>query len=126
MSEALAYREEHGFLAHWRGVDGIYREGFEDTEEKIIIKFSKFEDFCPLLEQPRKVRHKDYWPNLNIEDCYNGDPILPIEVPVIGDRWHDLYKATDAAIRASGDYHHIFIEEYWLDPYGYIDVRLGS
>lgn len=56
----------------------------------------------------------------------NGDPILPIEVPVIGDRWHDLYKATDAAIRASGDYHHIFIEEYWLDPYGYIDVRLGS
>ena len=45
-----------------------------------------------------QVAYKDHW----------GDRAVFEEIT--GDRWVDLYAAADAAIRASGDDHHIFIE----------------
>jgi hypothetical protein len=47
-----------------------------------------------------EVHYKDHW----------GEQ--PVSVPVLGATWADLYAAADAAIRASGDLHHIFIEQF--------------
>lgn len=38
-----------------------------------------------------------------------------VRVPVNGNTWMDLWKAADAAIRQSGDDHHIFIEGFSQD-----------
>lgn len=47
-----------------------------------------------------QVAYKDHW----------GDE--PVFEEITGDRWVDLYAAADAAIRRSGDGHHIFIEQF--------------
>lgn len=39
----------------------------------------------------------------------------PVRVKFEGTRWADLFAAADAAIRASGDDHHIFIEQFQVD-----------
>ena len=121
-----AHREEHGFLAHW-GVTEVH--GHE---------FNSFEDWCPMLPLYNlKVILSYYWPNYGLfplipsDDGRNAlpthkEPVPPIEVPVVGDTWHDLYKSTDAAVRISGDHHHIFIEGYTLNDEGNLVIEMGS
>ncbi len=52
------------------------------------------------FEGALQVVYKDHW----------GDQ--PVVEEINGPRWVDLYAAADAAIRRSGDDHHIFIEAF--------------
>jgi len=56
-----------------------------------------------------KVVHKNHW----------GKTAVAVEIE--GDRWGDLYKAADAAIKLSGDTHHSFIEGFGTE-----DVAKGN
>lgn len=49
----------------------------------------------------REISYKDHW---------GEDAVVE---PILGDTWADLYRAADAAIRRSGDDHHIFIEHFY-------------
>ena len=51
------------------------------------------------FEGATKVHYKDHW----------GKPVTK---EIIGSTWTALYVAGDAAIRDSGDNHHIFIEQF--------------
>jgi hypothetical protein len=46
--------------------------------------------------------------------------------PVQGTTWADLYRAADAAIRDSGDDHHIFIEHFELKNGNELHLVTGS
>ncbi len=46
--------------------------------------------------------------------------------PVQGTTWADLYRAADAAIRDSGDDHHIFIEHFKLKNGNELHLSTGS
>jgi hypothetical protein len=46
--------------------------------------------------------------------------------PVQGGAWADLYRAADAAIRDSGDDHHIFIERFTLKNGNELHLTTGS
>ena len=50
----------------------------------------------------RTVTHKDHWGMTE-----DGEEIGPVVVPVIGNTWAALYVAANAAIRDSGDSHHV-------------------
>lgn len=52
----------------------------------------------------QQIAYKDHWGQ---ETVFRG---------IDGDRWVDLYRAADSAIRASGDDHHIFIERFIPNP----------
>ena len=52
-----------------------------------------------------QLAYRDHWGN-------NG----PVFVEVKGNTWVDLYEAADEAIRASGDEHHVYIEEFRVNP----------
>lgn len=47
-----------------------------------------------------QVAYRDHW----------GDK--PVFAEIKGDTWIDLYRAADECIRASGDDHHVFIEQF--------------
>jgi hypothetical protein len=51
-----------------------------------------------------------------------------VEVPIGGDTWLDLYRASNEAIERSNDHHHIFIERFdWSeDNPGYLELVTGS
>jgi hypothetical protein len=49
----------------------------------------------------REISYKDHW---------GKDAVCE---PIMGPTWGDLYRAADAAIRKSGDDHHIFIEHFY-------------
>jgi hypothetical protein len=51
-------------------------------------------------EAVKSVTYRDHW----------GDQ--PVVVPVNGLTWAALFVAADAAIRDSGDQHHVFIEQF--------------
>lgn len=46
--------------------------------------------------------------------------------PVQGTTWGDIYRAADQAIRASGDDHHIFIEDFELRNGNELHLTTGS
>ena len=52
-----------------------------------------------------QLAYHDHWGN-------NG----PVFVEIKGGTWADLYEAADQAIRLSGDEHHIFIENFRVNP----------
>ena len=51
-----------------------------------------------------------------------------VVVPIDGRDWNALYRASDAAIRDSGDEHHCFIESFSLieGRPGYLQLHTGS
>lgn len=51
-----------------------------------------------------QLAYRDHW----------GDAAVFEEIK--GTTWADLYRAADAAIRRSGDDHHIFIESFVVNP----------
>jgi hypothetical protein len=50
----------------------------------------------------------------------------PVVAEIEGNTWLDLWRAADAAIRKSGDMHHIFIEGFELNKYGQLELTTGS
>jgi len=60
------------------------------------------------LEQPpfpgaQQLAYRDHW----------GEPQF---VEIKGETWADLYRAADRAIQGSGDSHHVFIEQFTVNP----------
>jgi len=53
------------------------------------------------------VTYKDHW-----GETENGEDIGPVVVKVNGFTWASLYVAANAAIRDSGDKHHVFVEGF--------------
>lgn len=53
-----------------------------------------------------------------------GDEEVVVTIP--GPTWGDLYKAADAAITASGDEHHCFIEGFEVRSDGRLYLSTGS
>jgi hypothetical protein len=53
------------------------------------------------------VTYKDHW-----GETEDGEDIGTVVVPINGNTWASLYVAANAAISASGDAHHIFIEDF--------------
>lgn len=51
-----------------------------------------------------QIAYKDHWGK------------GPVFAEVRGNTWADLYKAADECIRASGDEHHVFIEQFTANP----------
>jgi len=47
-------------------------------------------------------------------------------VPVQGDTYLDLYRAADEAIKLSGDQHHVFIEDVFVNDDGELELSTGS
>lgn len=59
------------------------------------------------FEGVKTVTYKDHWGTTE-----DGEEIGPVVVPVNGNTWAALYVAGNAAIRDSGDSHHVFIEQF--------------
>ena len=66
---------------------------------------------------------KSVWSIYEVEDLEekfseSGEAVVVsyegVEVPVEGDRYLDLYIASDKAIWESGDHHHVYIEGFEL------------
>lgn len=70
-------------------------------------------------EHPDKGAHtlvyEEHWGNVG-----------PVEVPIEGPTWADLYRAADRAIGLSGDQHHVFIEAFKLGTTGVLKLSTGS
>jgi hypothetical protein len=51
----------------------------------------------------------------------------PVEVPINGNTWVDLWRAAETAIKQSGDTHHVFIEAFipGVKP-GFLVLSTGS
>lgn len=64
------------------------------------------------MHEVKDMRTPHPWPDHNIvsysQHWGNGE----VKVSIDGPLWTDLWKAADAAIRMSGDNHHIFIEDF--------------
>ena len=53
------------------------------------------------------VTYKDHW-----GETEDGEDVGPVVVKINGSTWASLYVAANAAIRDSGDTHHVFIEGF--------------
>ena len=49
-----------------------------------------------------------------------------VRVPINGPTVKDFWAAAEAAINASGDGHHIFIEAFEVNPFGELELYTGS
>jgi hypothetical protein len=109
IEQALAnsyQRESQLFDARSSYYHGVAeQEGF-DSNWSIYTVGSMFENHP--YEGVKELVYKTVTSHLNWTD-------VEIRVPVEGCRWLDLWRAADAAIRQSGDCHHIFIEEFQQD-----------
>lgn len=58
---------------------------------------------CPKWDEKsdiKYIRYSDHWGPM-------GEVVIPVSSP---STWLDVYFACDAAIRYSGDHHHVFVE----------------
>lgn len=90
-----------------------------------------FENKMELYSEVRQVEGLSaIWSIYEVEDLYAPHPFIAAQQiaykdhwgekaifkGIDGDRWVDLYRAADAAIRESGDEHHVFIEHFITNP----------
>lgn len=68
---------------------------------------------------------KAIWSKYDVEltDVHQYGPVkrmkyLETTTEILGSTWTDLYSAADDLIRGSGDNHHIYVEDFELDPTG--------
>lgn len=97
-----------------RGFAGAYAQEREDFDRKTDL----------FDEAKAECRFTSIWSIYEIEDLYAQHPYTgaksllykdhwgdkPVSVPLVGNRWIDLWIASDHLIKESGDEHHIFIE----------------
>jgi hypothetical protein len=99
-----------------RGLAGAYAQESADFDRK-----------HDLFDEARtELGCKSIWSVYDVEDLSTEHPFAgakeilykdhwggkPVRVPLIGQRWLDLYIAADHAIAQSGDEHHIYIEHF--------------
>ena len=123
---SLVERMTHSMIK----IDDVQRiiEGFEQglasAYEQDHAAFDRKHDYYSSVQSEMKFR--TLWSIYELEDFYTEHPFNgcdtviyaehwgegPVEVKIEGDRWIDLWAAADAAIRQSGDGHHVFIEAF--------------
>jgi hypothetical protein len=86
----------------------------EQHDLKSIWSMDNYDFAAKIEPKPVRVLYKNHW-----------GP-APISVEVKGDTWLDLWLAADAAIRYSGDDHHIFIEGLRHLGDGMYELSTGS
>lgn len=89
--------------------------------------FKERSDLCDNVKA--ECRFKSIWSIYEVEDFYAPHPYTgakvlaykdhwgdkPVSAAIPGNRWIDLWRAADECIRASGDSHHAFIEQFRTD-----------
>lgn len=103
-----------------QGFETALKDAYEQDHSAFDRKFSYFND----VQTEMKLR--SVWSVYEIEDFYTEHPYKGattvvydqhwggevVEEPIEGPLWIDLYRAADAAIKRSGDEHHVFIEQF--------------
>ena len=102
------------------GLDQDLADAYAQDNDAFTRKMDHYGDVQTL------EKFKAIWSIYEVEDLYSEHPFTgadtivyenhwgagPIRVKFEGTRWADLYAAADAAIRTSGDLHHLFIEQF--------------
>lgn len=105
-----------------------FEAGLKDAYEQDSSAFDRKMDHYSDIQSENKLRA--IWSMFEVSDLRTPHPFTgatavvysdhwgpgPVRAPIEGALWVDLFRAADAAIRASGDDHHIFIEQ--LRPSG--------
>ena len=117
------------------------RKGMKAVYEQESVQWRRQQDYFESVQSELKCR--SVWSlfdhdvnDFYAEHAYKGAKVLkyvdhwgkPVEVPLAGNRWVDLYIAADYLIKESGDEHHIFIEQFAAkeeDP-SVLFLRTGS
>jgi len=104
-----AFDQKHAQYRHWQEHHGL----------KSIWSLYQVESMTQLHDygDAEYVVYDEHWGN-------GGEVVRRIE----GHDWLSLYRAADAAIRASGDGHHCFIEAFTpiADKPGHLRLHTGS
>jgi hypothetical protein len=107
---------------------GAYRQEEQDFDRKMAYytRFkaeNKLKAVWSMYEIEEHGFLKDHPYTSDAFVCYQGQ-----RVPVSGSTWGDIYRAADAAIQASGDTHHCFIESFTAvgDRPGHLRLGTGS
>lgn len=101
-----------------------FEAALKDAYQQDNDAFDRKHDLFRDVQTEMKLR--SIWSIYEIEDFYSDHPWpdathvvydqhwgeKDITVPILGPRWVDLWVSADAAIRASGDGHHVFIESF--------------
>ena len=117
------------------------RKGMKGVYEQESTQWRRQQDYFESVQSELKCRSVWSLFDHDVEDfytehTYKGAKVLkykdtwgkPVEVPLAGNRWVDLYIAADYLIKESGDDHHIFIEQFAAkeeDP-SVLFLRTGS
>ena len=117
------------------------RKGMKAVYEQESAQWRCQQDYFESVQ--RELKCRSVWSlfdhdvdDFYTEHAYAGATVLkyedswgkPVEVPLAGNRWVDLYIAADYLIKESGDEHHIFIERFAAkeeDP-SVLFLRTGS
>jgi hypothetical protein len=101
-----------------------FEQGLKSAYEQDHTAFDRKHDYYSEAGSEMKLR--SVWSIYEVEDLYADHPYKgatelyygdhwgeeSVVEEIKGSRWIDLWAAADAAIRASGDEHHIFIERF--------------
>lgn len=90
-------------------------------------------------EVAKRLGLNSFWSDYSVDDLSAPHPFTRfsnlvysehwggkrVSVPILGPTWEDIYVAADKCIEASGDRHHIFIEEFGIRD-GELELLTGS
>jgi len=81
--------------------DSHYNEISDKNDFKTIWSVHEVSDLnAPFAGAATKLAYRDHW------------GASEVVVPINGNTWVDLWRAAEAAIKQSGDTHHVFIEAF--------------
>jgi hypothetical protein len=115
-----------GIIARFRKAIALMDEGLSDAYKQDDLAEGRKSNHYD--EVANEHGFKTIWSMNEVEDLrnpfagsathvvYAGYQNPPIAFPINGNTWVDLWRAAEMAIKASGDNHHIFIEDFIPDP----------
>lgn len=103
------FERKHEQYSHWRDHYGLKTSWSIFSVDNMTL--------CHPYKDAEYVVYEDHWGD-------SGEVVKKIE----GRDWNALYRAADAAIQASGDSHHCFIEAFTpiKDKPGHLKLSTGS
>jgi len=106
--DTLTFDRKYNHYAHWR-------QHYQLTSHWSIYDVDDLTLSHPYADA-QYVIYDNHW---------GQDPVVQ---PIEGRDWNSLYRAADAAIQASGDQHHCFIESFTVvaDRPGHLRLSTGS
>lgn len=115
------------------------KSAYEQDDQAFQSKYDYYQDYQKMhrLRSIWSIYELETSPGFNGVDPYKGAEYVVYDnhwgneeavQKIGGPTWGDLYRAADAAITASGDEHHVFIESFTPieDRPGYLRLGTGS